>query len=437
MSGATDATNDDLPKSVITCDLEGRIETFNDGAEELFGYDAEEVVGRERVSLFSPGLVVLEHVERWLETAREEGEFETETVFERKDGSRFAAHIRITTTHRGGEQIGYCGVTEPLPSTDPEEVMPAISPWTHVLKWLVVTRAPFLSATLVPVLVGAAWVAHTGTGAFPWLDFCLALVGAAALHVAANCFNDYFDWESGADPANNNYFQSLTGGSRAVELGLVTQTEMFATASVAAALATICGLVLTARVGPGILGFGLFGLFSAYFYTAPPLRLVARRGLGELLIGLNFGPMMTAGTAYTLTGRFDSGAVLVGVPIGLLVTAILWINEFPDAPSDAEVGKNHLVVVLGRRTARWGYAGLLGLAFALVGIGAAAGVYPTGTLLSLVALPIAIYASAVAVEHYDDRQLVRANRATIALHAAAGALMSAGLLWNDLIAGLL
>src|SRR5690606_6160206 len=60
-------------KSTITCDLEGRIETFNAGAEAIFGYPAEEVVGRARVSLFSPGLVVLGHVGNWLATAVAEG----------------------------------------------------------------------------------------------------------------------------------------------------------------------------------------------------------------------------------------------------------------------------------------------------------------------------------------------------------------------------
>src|SRR5687767_8507898 len=89
--------------SVITCDLEGRIETFNPGAERLFGYSSDEIVGKRRVSLFSPGEVVLGHVPTWLKKAREDGAFETDTVFVRRDGSRFAAHIRITPTFHGGK----------------------------------------------------------------------------------------------------------------------------------------------------------------------------------------------------------------------------------------------------------------------------------------------------------------------------------------------
>src|SRR5688572_527887 len=100
--------------SVITCDLEGRIETFGPGAQRLFGYRPDEVVGKKRVSLFSPGEIVLGHVPAWLKKAREDGAFETDTVFLRKDGTRFAAHIRITPTFHAGQHIGYCGQTRAI-----------------------------------------------------------------------------------------------------------------------------------------------------------------------------------------------------------------------------------------------------------------------------------------------------------------------------------
>src|SRR5262245_61023605 len=86
-------------KSVITCDLEGRIETFSAGAEHIFGWRADEVIGKRRVSLFSPGMVVLEHVPHWLKMARTHGEFSTTTAFLRKDGTPFAAEVRITPTY--------------------------------------------------------------------------------------------------------------------------------------------------------------------------------------------------------------------------------------------------------------------------------------------------------------------------------------------------
>jgi 1,4-dihydroxy-2-naphthoate octaprenyltransferase len=419
-------------RSVITCDLEGRIETFDEGAERLFGYARGEVVGKKRVSLFSPGLVVLGHVERWLEEARRVGRFSTETVFVRKDGSTFPARIQITPTFRRQDghrvQVGYCGMTEPLDGA--AAVAPPASLATRIFAWLVVTRAPFLTATLAPVLIGAALVASDPVaGPFPWLLFACALLGASALHVSANTFNDYFDWTSGTDQLNNDYFTPFSGGSRSIELGLVSERGLLRLAVAALIASAVLAAPVLAAHGAPVLAFGLAGAFLAYFYTAPPLRLSARRGLGELSVGLAFGPLLVAGTVAGLTGEVRAAHFLAGVPIGLLTAAILWINEFPDAPADALAGKRHLVVVLGCRAARWGYLALVLGAYAVIAVLVLAGVLGAGALAALVALPLAWRAWRVVLVHYDDRELVAANSATIALHACAGLAMAAGLLW--------
>lgn len=415
-------------KSVITCDLEGRIETFNEGAVEMFGWTEEEVVGKKRVSAFSPGLVVLGHVGQWLATAVKEGKSETRTVFLRKDGTPFAADIKITPTFKDGKQIGYCGVTVARPEAKVAEAMPKISTWTRVFAWMVVTRAPFLTAIIVPVLLGGAWVAMRGAvHPFPWGTFGLVLLGGILLHVAANTFNDYFDWTSGTDEGNNEYFLPFSGGSRSIELGLVTEKGLLAVAVSSLLAAGLIGLALLSRAGPGLLWFGLAGAFSAFFYTAPPLRLAARRGLGELLVGLNFGPLVTAGVACALTGTVTRGDFVVGLPAGLLTTAILWINEFPDAPSDAKAGKNHLVVTLGLEAARWGYVLLVAAAFGLVAAGVALGHLPAPALLTLLALPLAWRSTRILLRHFRDRELVKANATTIQLQLAAGLLLTLGL----------
>lgn len=425
-----EAHEDDITKSVITCDLEGRIQTFNKGAQEIFGYSADEVIDKKRVSLFSPGLIVLGHVGGWLKEAGVQGEFTTRTVFLRKDGTPFAADIRITPTFRDGRQIGFCGVTTPCSSVPVDEAMPPISLGTRLFTWAVITRAPFLTASIMPVLIGASWVAAGGSVmSFPWAPFVLALIGGMALHVAANVFNDYFDWTGGTDPANNDYFQPLSGGSRAIELRLISEKALFGVGWVALGVATLCGLVLMIAFGRwSLLLFGLFGAFSAFFYTAPPLRLAARRGIGELLIGLNFGPMMTAGTIYSLTGSLSVVDFLIGLPIGLLITAVLWINQFPDYEADQATGKINLVVALGKKRARWGYALLVIGAFVLVVAGVLAGMIPWGTLIMLVALPIAVSAIRILFRHYADRALVSANQSTIKLHMTAGLLMTIGVL---------
>jgi 1,4-dihydroxy-2-naphthoate polyprenyltransferase len=416
-------------KSVITCDLEGRIETFNQGAEQVFGYSADEVIGKKRVSLFSPGQVVLEHVPTWLKVAREQGEFESKTVFVRRDGTPIPALVRITPTFRDGKQIGYCGVTEVLENVDPIEVAPNISLMTRVFTWLVITRAPFLTAIIVPILVGAGWVAYTTQGQpFPSLAFWLALFAGIGMHIAANTFNDYFDWKAGTDKVNNNYFLPYSGGSRSIELGLISERALFRVALISLLVSAALGVALAFISGPLVLLFGGLGAFSSYFYTAPPLRLAARRGLGELTVGLNFGPLATAGTVYALTGQVSLTDFLIGVPIGLLTTAILWINQFPDEAADRQTGKINLVVVLGTRRARWGYLLLVAAAFGLVLYWLVSGLLPIGVALAFVSLPLAIYALRIAFREYNQRSLVRANSATIQLHLAAGLLMFAGVL---------
>ena len=414
-------------KSVITCDMEGRIVTYNPGAEEVFGWTADEVVGKRRVSMFSPGPIVLGHVGNWLKTADVEGRWEGRTVFVRRDGSPFAADVRITPTFKDGEQMGYCGVSTPLPDVSPDEAYPPISLATRLFTGLVITRAPFLTATIVPVLVAAAAAWAVAAGPFPWGLFSLVMVAAMALHVAANTFNDHFDWVSGTDADNNDYFMPFSGGSRAIELGLISARGVLWVGLVALAAATAIGSVLVMIRGPALVGFGLIGALSAWFYTAPPLRLAARKGLGELFIGLNFGPLMTAGTAFALTGQLGWQDFAMGIPVGLLTTAIVWVNEFPDAPSDERVGKHNLVVVLGRRRARWGYVMLVAAAFASIIAAVIVGLFPMAALLALLALPVGAYTATIVVRHYDDRTLARACAGTVALHLLAGLLLAAGL----------
>ncbi len=419
------------PVSVITCDLEGRIETFNTGAQEIFGYAPGEVVGKRRVSLFSPGDIVLGHVPNWLKAARNDGAFETDTVFLRKDGTPFAAHIRITPTFHGDEQIGYCGQTHVLSGVDPKSVWPKTSAATRIFKAVAVGRLPFLTASLIPALLASAWVAATpgAPSPFPWGLFGLVMAGAALLHLAANLFNDYFDWTSGTDAENNDYFLPFSGGSRSIELGLITPRRLFGVATAVLAGAALCGAALFWLDRPLVLAFGAAGALSGFFYTAPPLRLSARRGLGELFVGLNFGPLMTAGAAYALRGSIQGADFLIGLPMGFLTTAILWVNEFPDTPADVRAGKVHLVAALGISRARWGYLTLLAAAYGGAIALAAAGIAPAGSLLVLLALPLAAWTGLTVVRHYANRGLAKASAGTIALHLVSGLLTSAGLLW--------
>jgi len=420
-------------QGVVTCDLEGRIETFSPGAAELFGYTPDELIGRKRISILSPGKVVLGHLGTWLQTASVEGSFATQSVLRRKDGSQFAAEIHITPTFEDGRQIGFREVTTPRPELSVDEAMPPTSIKTRIIAGVAIARAPFLTASMVPILLAAAAsIRAGGWSQFSWGLFALTLVGGVALHLGANILNDYFDTRSGADDANNDYFAPLSGGSRAVEMGLITERGLLIAGLVPLAVALAAGVVAALVSTSQVWLFGLAGAFGGYFYTAPPLRLIARKGLGELCIGLCFGPLIVAGARAVLdrglTASSLTESLLLGAVLGLLTTAILWINEFPDEAGDRAAGKNNLVVVLGRRAARWGFLALLSAAPVLLLVSALLGLVPMGALLGLLIAPLGVFAVRVAFRHYDDRQLIAANQATVKLQLVAGLLMAVGLL---------
>ena len=417
----------DKIKSIITCDLDGKVETFSEGAQHLFGYSSEEVIGKLRVSDFSDGQVVLGHVVNWLKESVEKGQWEGDTVFLHKDRSDIPCRIKITPTKDSkGNHIGYCGVTTPLKDKTPEDVKPRIGLMTKIFTWLVIMRLPFLTATFVPLFAGAAVADMLGyTVSWGWLG--LTILGGAFLHIGTNTSNDYFDHTSGTDEANYNYMVPFSGGSRSIQMGLISAKGMLTVAVVSFTLSAIVGIPLIQKAGMPILWLGLIGFLSGLFYTAPPFRFASRRGLGELIIGLNFGPLMVAGSALVQTGQLLPEAFLAGIPIGFLVAAIVYINEFPDYDGDKATGKNTLIVVFGPQKARIGYVALVFCAFLSITILATTGTLPMLTLIALLAIYFGINAIKVLYQYYDNRLLQPANAGTINMHLVTGILLCIGI----------
>jgi 1,4-dihydroxy-2-naphthoate octaprenyltransferase len=147
-------------------------------------------------------------------------------------------------------------------------------------------------------------------------------------------------------------------------------------------------------------------------------------------VGLNFGPLAIAGAVYAITGEFSWQAFLLGIPVGLLTMAILWINQFPDEDADRASGKINLVVVLGKERARWGYLILLASAVGLLCYWAVLGLIPPGAILAIIAIPIGIRASTVLMREYAERSLIQANAATIQLHLIFGITYAVGIAYS-------
>ena len=215
------------------------------------------------------------------------------------------------------------------------------------------TRLPFLTATLVPVLLGILIAASHGF--FDLGAALLTIIGASFVQLGLNVANDVFDTMSGADDANVTPTQ-FSGGSRVIQYGLVSLRQMATLSTIFYVLAGLIGLVLLATHGStALLVIGVVGFIVSLGYTAPPLKFVYR-GLGEIAVALGFGPLMLLGAYVVQTGGTLAWEPFVAsIPVALLVALILYVNEIPDRRSDARAGKRTLPVRFSPTTIITGY----------------------------------------------------------------------------------
>jgi 1,4-dihydroxy-2-naphthoate polyprenyltransferase len=287
------------------------------------------------------------------------------------------------------------------------------------------TRLPFLTATFVPVLLGIAVAGERGD--FSWWVALLTLVGGACIHLGLNVANDVFDTTSGADAANVNPTQ-FSGGSRVVHYGLISLRGITLLSAGFYAVGIAIGLVLCATRGWGLLWLGVAGVLLSLFYTAPPLKFV-HRGLGEVIVAIGFGPIMTLGAYYVQAQRYDWEPFLASLPVGILIALVLYVNEIPDRPADAAAGKRTLPVRLSKEAIVNGYAAAVGLAFAMIVVFAAAGWIARPAIIAVLAAPLAVPVYRALKEHYDNPYaLMPAMAKNIQLHLATGVLLILGYL---------
>jgi 1,4-dihydroxy-2-naphthoate octaprenyltransferase len=285
--------------------------------------------------------------------------------------------------------------------------------------WMLEMRLPFLTASITPVLLGTAmaWGMH---GVFLWDIFILTLVVGVCLHLGANISNDYFDHINTADDINVEYVRPFTGGSRMIQLGWLSPREVLAGSFVAFGIAVGIGLYLAFARDMLLLVFGIVGAASGFFYTAPPFRFVSR-GYGEVFIGLNFGVLMVLGSYYVQVLTLAWEPVIAALPLAILITAVLYINEFPDASADEAAGKLTIVVRLGKKRAATGYGILMAFVYITLAFGILVNLVSLYALVALTTLPLAVFATRHAMEHHSNTPvLVPANAATVVNHLLTG-----------------
>ncbi len=261
--------------------------------------------------------------------------------------------------------------------------------------WIKELRAPFLLLPVffVPVGLAIAW----SVGHFNPFTATLTLVGAVCFHASVNVLNDYFDFRSGIDLATTP--THFSGGSTILPRGLMSPRGVLYLGSIllAAGLAVGSYFVYEFAFDPVLIGILAFAAFSIVSYSP----LTSKLGIGEMVTGLAFGPLLVLGTYYVQVHQLSVVPVIIGLPPGIMTAGILYVNEFPDTDADKSAGRNHLVARWGKAKAASRLKAILASAYAIPVAAVIAGAVSPFALIVLASSPKAIATSRVVSKNYD------------------------------------
>ena len=256
-------------------------------------------------------------------------------------------------------------------------------------------------ASMASLFLGACAAAAAGPLHWGWL--ALTVLGIFCIEVAKNASGEIFDFDSGADPGvAPEHLTPFSGGKRVLVDALLTRGQTIGIAAITYLLGIAIGIVIVLYREPMVLWLGVIGVGAAYFYNAAPLKL-AYRGLGELTVAFCYGPLICSGMYLVQQGTVTPQVVALSLPLGLLIGAFLWINEFPDVHADQKANKKTLVVRMGPRDASRVFvmilvtAGILLAELPLIG-------FPRSVWIAGIAIPPAFLAARRLWVDYDHAQ---------------------------------
>ncbi|NWG19960.1 MAG: 1,4-dihydroxy-2-naphthoate polyprenyltransferase [Chloroflexi bacterium] len=284
--------------------------------------------------------------------------------------------------------------------------------------WMLAARPQTLPAAVAPVLVGSA-VALTA-GSFRPLPFVAALFAALLIQIGTNLANDYFDFHKGADTAER------LGPVRVTQAGLLAPATVRQGMIIVFGLAALVGVYLVAVGGWPILVIGVLSIAAGVLYTGGPWPL-GYHGLGDLFTFIFFGIVAVTATAYLHAGVVSPLAWAASVPVAMLVTAIIVVNNLRDIATDRAAGKHTLAVLLGVQATRAEYALLVVGAFVAPPLLWLAGLAGPWALLAWLAAPLAITPLRTMLTG-EGRELNPALKGTARLHLAFASLLALGIL---------
>lgn len=284
--------------------------------------------------------------------------------------------------------------------------------------WVKTSRPPTLVATLSPILVGTALAAYDGT--FHIGTFLVTLLSCLFLQIGTNYFNEYFDYRYGLD------HEGSLGASTVIFRNEMTAGQVLGGAIACFIAAIVLGLLLAYLVGPTVLLFGVTGVVIAYFYSAKPFKF-ASRGLGDIMVYIAMGLLMTWGAYYVQIPHWSWHAFAASVPVGFLVTAILNMNNVRDYQDDLAVNKKTLPVRFGLKFGQRFHTALLMGSYIAVTIFAVLGLLPLYSLAVWITFPLAFINVRGVLNATERKAFIIGMKRTGQLHLQFGVVLALAL----------
>jgi len=252
--------------------------------------------------------------------------------------------------------------------------------------WMLAIRPRTLPAAAAGVAMGAALAWRDGYFRLDAVLVCL--LTALLLQIGSNLANDVFDFERGTDTAER------LGPTRVTQAGMLTPKQVKIGMAVVFGLSAIIGLYLAWLGGWVIIILGVAAIISAIAYTGGPFP-IGYHGLGDIFVFIFFGLASVAGTYYIQAGTVTSAVWWMTIPPGMIITAILVVNNLRDIENDRKGGKHTMAVRLGEKGTKVEYIASMGIAYFVLIPVAWSDLIPWFALLAWLSLPLAYQATRV------------------------------------------
>jgi len=257
---------------------------------------------------------------------------------------------------------------------------------TNSLKaWLLAARPKTLSGAAVPVMIGVALAYRDAdsyvNADFNWTAALLCLLFSFAMQIDANFINDFFDFVNGTDDA-----ETRLGPRRACAQGWVKLDAMKRAIALTTCIACVIGLPLAYYGGLEMIGVGVLCVVFAFLYTT----FFSYQGMGDLLVLVFFGLIPVSCTYYVQLHTVNWQVFLASLACGLVIDALLIVNNFRDRDNDRLAGKNTIIVKLGAEAGLQLYLGV-GIGAVILGITFWQHGHPLATLLPVIYLVLHIF----------------------------------------------